>query len=117
MSNVLILEASVLKEHLKDFKGDLKAKLRFAMQEAHKGVVGIAILTPDEKFRAAVAATILASEGEDQERLKWESKCLQALSAAMGGLPVDMGAVMEEGTSRGWEPLGFMALWREVCDG
>ena len=115
MSNVLILEASVIKGHLKDFKGDLKEKLRFAMKEAHEGVVGIGILTPDEKFRAAVAATILASEGEEKERLEWESKCLQALSAVMSGLPVDMGAVMEAGTSRGWEPLGFLALWREVC--
>jgi hypothetical protein len=117
MSNVLILEASVLKEHLKDFKGTLKEKLRFAMKEAHEGVVGIGVLTPDEKFRAAVAATIMSSEGEDQERLKWESKGLQAVSAMLNGIPVDMDAFLEEGTSRGWEPIGIVALWREVCGG
>jgi hypothetical protein len=115
---MLIIEASVIKERLKDFKGDLKEKLRFAMKEAHKGATGLVMLSDDEKFRAAIAATILSSdsEGEEKKRLEWESKCLQALSASLGGLPVDMGAVMEEGISRGWEPIGFLALWREVCN-
>ena len=116
MSNMMIIETSVLKDHLKGFKGSLKEKLKFAMQEAHKGVTGLVVLSPDEKFRVAVGATILSSEGEDKERLEWEAKCLQALSGTLGGLPINVAAVLEDGTSRGWEPFGFLALWKEVCN-
>ena len=111
MSNMMIIEMQLLKAHLKDFKGDLKEKLLFAMKEARRGVSGLALLSDDEKFRVAIASVIMSSEGEEKERLEWEMKCLQALSAMTSGLPIDIVSVLEEGTSRGWEPVGFLSLW------
>lgn len=114
MSNMMAIEVSVIRAHLKDFSGDPKERLRFAMQEANKGATGLVMLSPDEKFQVAVAAVVMTSEGEERERLEWEVKCIRAMSTCFSGIPVDMAAVMEEGTSRGWEPIGLLALWKEV---
>lgn len=65
--------------------------------------------TDDEQFRGGCGALLLLTEGEDQARVKTELKMLQALSAAMRGVPVDMAAAIQDG----FEALGLLGLFRE----
>jgi len=113
MSNMMIIETQLIKDRLKDFEGNLYEKVLFAMKEARRGVSGLANFSDDEKFRIAVAAVIISSEGEDKERLEWESKCIRAISSTMKGIPVNAVSVLEEGTSQGWKPLGLISMWNE----
>ena len=117
MSNMMIIEMQLLNSRLKEFTGDLKEKLLFAMKQSRQGISGLAILSDDEKFRVAIAAVIMSSDGEEKERLEWEMKCLRALSTMFGGIPVDIASVSEEGTSRGWEPVGLLLLWKDTEEG
>ncbi len=114
MSNMMVIETTVLKGHLKDFEGSLKDRLLFAMEKSNKGVTGLALLSPDEKFQVAIAAVVMSLDGEEKRSLEWEVKCIRAMSTCFSGIPVDMAAVIEEGTSQGWKPIGLLALWREI---
>lgn len=115
MSNMMAIEVSVLRDRLKGFEGSINERLLFAMKEARKGVTGLAMLSDDEKFQVSVAAVVMTVEDEEKKRLEWEVKCIRAMSTCFSGIPVDMGAVMEEGTSQGWKSIGLIGLWREVA--
>ena len=96
---------------VRDVDGDLRTKLLAAMKIIKDGGSGLVMLSEDEKFRVAVAATMGCVEGEEKEQLEWEAKCLSSLNATLSGIPVDMEAVLAIGEERGWEPIGLLKLW------
>lgn len=64
----------------------------------------------DGRFRAAIGGVLLISDEETQERIKKELLILRTLSAAIEGIPVNMGALqLEPG-----DAIGLMKLWKEI---
>jgi len=61
------------------------------------------------QFNAAVAAAMLLGSEEEKARLQMEFSQLQALNAAISGVPVDFGQMepMEK-------PVGLMKIWKEI---
>lgn len=85
---------------------DLDSRIQAAMKAAKNHW-----LTADEnkQFGAAVAAIRDLSDDETKERIDEELRGLQALSALLSGVPVNMEAV-----SMATEPLGLMKIWKEL---
>jgi len=74
--------------------------------------------TEDERFRLACGALLLLIEGEDRDRVARELRALQAISAAMSGIPVDFESVfagMDKGEAEA--PIGLLKIFRDASNG
>lgn len=67
----------------------------------------------DVHFRGAVFAVIQANKDNPDvtERINIEMKSINALSALMGGVPVDVERALPPESHK---PIGLLALWREI---
>lgn len=67
----------------------------------------------DIRFRGAIAALLLANEGNEEvlERINTEMLALESLSTAMGGVPVDFERALPP---EDFKPVGFRNLWMEI---
>lgn len=63
----------------------------------------------DMQFRTALAAVMLAGNDEDRGAIERSMKPLRMLSAAMSGIPVDLGSLLDDAD----ELLPLMKLWHE----
>lgn len=63
----------------------------------------------DMQFRTALAAVMLAGDDEDRSAIERSMKPLRMLSAAMSGVPVDFGSMLEDADKL----LPLMKLWHE----
>jgi hypothetical protein len=65
----------------------------------------------DDRLRTALAAVMLAGSEEDKDAITRSLKPLQALSAAMSGIPVDFDAM-------GWDDdlIPLVGLWHESAE-
>lgn len=66
----------------------------------------------DEQLRAALAAAMLESDEGECDRIRRNVDVIRALNAAMNGVPVDMGQVMDQLEEA--EVLPLRKLWAEA---
>lgn len=66
----------------------------------------------DTKFRTALAAVMLSGSEDDRRVITNSMKPLQALSAAMTGLPIDLERVLESAQA---DDIPLMKLWHETA--
>ncbi len=66
----------------------------------------------DQKFRAGCGGMLLYYRDDDEvrERIEYELRMLQSLSAATSGVPVDFATVLREDL----EPIGLLKIFREA---
>lgn len=83
----------------------LEGRLRaaFAVTRHHWVVVD-----EEKRFRAGVGGAMLLASVEERERLEAELRALATLSAAIAGVPVDIGGLAE------FEPVGLLGIWQSI---
>ena len=69
----------------------------------------------DIRFRGAIAALILANEGNEDvvDRINTEMRMLDSLGAMLAGLPIDVERAVRE-VPDDFERAGFRELWMEI---
>jgi hypothetical protein len=76
---------------------DLMERIRKAMKAARGHWM---VTDPHQQFRAAVAAAVLESEGEERSRIERSAQALNKLGAALqalqAGVPVDLAGMVEK---------------------
>jgi hypothetical protein len=90
--------------------GPLEDRISFAMKHVKENKRDIFWMSyevsDDAMFRTALAAVMLDASEDEKELITKSMKPLQALSAAMSGIPVDFGEVEMDGI------LPLMEMWR-----
>lgn len=104
---VAITETQMCIEKMDD--EPLEARLKKAMQEMQHHWL---VTNQEEQFQAAVGAVLITATEEEKERINAELRTLKALSAAMSGVPVDMGRAVD--ALEGIKPVGLTKIWKEV---
>ncbi len=84
----------------------LEDKLTAAMNSARNHWM---VLDEDKQFRGAVGAVMLLVDDEDKHRLELEMKALNALSALMSGVPIDIDTIEVSD-----DPIGLMKMWKDL---
>ena len=87
-------------------KDTLEDKLTAAMNSARNHWM---VLDEDKQFRGAVGAVMLLVDDETKRRLELEMKSLNALSAMISGVPVDI-----EQIEVSEDPIGLLKMWKEL---
>lgn len=107
----VILAASALRDNVPK-EGTLKERLLHAMREVRKPN-GAAFMCngDDQQFRGAVGAVLLTCSDVERTKIEAELRVLRSLSAAVAGVPVDLGVTL--GALPNGEPLGLLGLWYE----
>ena len=84
----------------------LEDKLIAAMNETRNHWM---VTDEDKQFRAAVGAVMLLVDDDTRYQIELEMKTLNALSAMISGVPVDI-----ENIETPDEPIGLMKIWKEL---
>lgn len=87
---------------------DLVERIKKAMRAAKNHWV---VTQEEEQFRGALGGAMLASDDTDQERIKASLLPLQALAAAIQGVPVDFERVLSDDPDK---LIPLRKLWDEV---
>lgn len=107
---MILVEIQMLQARMKRHaEKNLESRLKVAMRESQ---VCDWVRDEDDRFRVAVGAVLLDANDEERELINNELRFLQALSAAVGGIPVDMGRVLNNFDSD--KAIGLRALWVEA---
>lgn len=88
-----VVEPQVLTNGEMTLEDRAKACFRSALAESSSWFTA----SDEEKFRIGCGALLLLSDGEERERVENTLRCLQALSAAMNGVPVDFASMFQGG--------------------
>lgn len=92
---------------------DLTARIKKAMVACHGHWM---VTSEPDQFRAAIAAAMLESEGDEKERIERSAKKLNQLGAVLhalqAGVPVDLEAMAKETPDTDLLPL--RKLWDET---
>ncbi len=93
---------------------DLAERIKACMRRTYDHWM---VIDEDMQFRGALAAAMVLSETGDREHIQASLKPLQALSALMSGVPVDLDRVVREqeaAKEAGQEPIPLRKLWDDV---
>ncbi len=106
MAGVAELRAGV------DSKQPLEERLKVAMRRALKHWL---VFDEEGQFKMAVGAVLIEATEEEQKRMNLDLKFLLTISAAVSGVPVDFGRLVEEmGEDSPTKAVGLRKLWDEV---
>ena len=108
--NLLVIGAQTIRDRLKDFDGDIEARVRFAMARAWTDdtwYTGDA----DEKLRAALGGALMSLDEytEDYGRLERSVRLMKTMTAMFAGVPVNLDAIDADGV------LPLVTMWEETC--
>lgn len=87
-------------------KDTLEDKLTAAMNSARNHWM---VLDEDKQFRGAVGAVMLLVDDETRERIEIEMKTLNAMSAMISGVPIDI-----ERVEVPEDPIGLLKMWKDL---
>ena len=87
-------------------KDTLEEKLTAAMNAARNHWM---VLDEDKQFRGAIGAVMLLVDNETRERIELEMKSLNALSAMLSGVPIDI-----ERVEVPEDPIGLLKMWKDL---
>lgn len=105
--------ATFVSNKLKDFEDlDKKELARKSFELACDENYTWFITDQDALFKIGCGALLLVLSEEDKCLLKHEIESLNALSAAMSGVPVDMGAVLE--STKPEDFIGVLGIFKEI---
>ena len=88
----------------------LEGRLRAAMNAVKDHWM---VTDDDVRFQGAVAGAHMLSDDSDKKRIEFELRFLRTMSAASSGVPVNLGALLEE-AGEDYEPIGLTKLWHEA---
>lgn len=111
LENSIMVGIAELRTNI-DPKQPLEERLKVAMRAALKHW-----LIPDEEsqFKMAIGAVLIEATEEEKKRMNLDLKFLGAMSAAVSGVPVDFGRLVEEmGEDSLTKAIGLRKLWDEV---
>lgn len=114
MSNRIDTLMSVVASYLReDVRGEMSVEARIEL--AFAKVQGFWLTSdPEVLMKGAIAAVILEEDPVDVARIERSIKALEAIAAAINGLPIGLDRALD--FSDGFEPIPILVLWREVTD-
>jgi hypothetical protein len=110
MSNIVAIAAVEARAAAEEAGLALEDRLRAAMRVTHHH--WLATDESDQIMAACEGTAQAVGDGPDRERLIAELRVIQALSAAMSGVPVDFDAMLADENRP--EPVHIRKLWAEV---
>ena len=107
MFSIVATEAKMACENEPDITERIKKAMRAAKDHWME-------TNEDGQFRGALGGAMLASDDDDKERIKASLLPLQALAAALQGVPVDIGRALPDDPDEVAKLLPLRKLWDEV---
>jgi hypothetical protein len=105
MGNVLLIAAAEARLAAES-ETTLEGRVRAAMKATVNHWMAV---DEDSRFKAAVAAAIELSAGDERDLLEREMRALAALSASMTGIPVNFDEIEFPEN-----PIGLLGMWAQV---
>jgi hypothetical protein len=109
MSDTVLMVGIALMRSSVQAEGTLEERIRGAFEVVRDRVY----LTTDDDvlMRCALGAVLEVADGDERARVILELDHLRSLSAALSGVPVDLGSL-----SPLENPIGLMKLWHEATN-
>ena len=105
--NVAIAEVRAM------ISGHAGESLQDRMKAAMRKVQGHWLITDEDgQMLVAVGVVLMDATPDETEKIEAEVRVLKALNAAISGIPVDFGAVLNEANIE--DPVGINGIWLDV---
>lgn len=111
MSDNVMAIAATEAQHACRGEPDLMERIKKAMKACHGHWMET---NPSNQFRAAVAAAIMESEGEERDRIERSARALNRANAALQAMQAGVDVDLEAALKADDDVIPLSKLWREV---